>query len=74
MPRKKKPRGRPVENVLPPRIDARPEEIADAFFGFPAGRELSYIRETPEYRCGGCKVVVSYPDVLDREGRCSSCA
>ena len=74
MPRKKKPRGRPVEKVLPPRIDARPEEIADAFFQFPAGLEPRYLKETPEYRCVACKSVLSYPDVLDREGRCFGCA
>ena len=32
MPRKKKERGRPVEKGYPPRIDATPEEIAQAFF------------------------------------------
>ena len=72
MGRKKKERGRPVENVLPPRIDATPEEIADKFFQFPS--EPRYLRETPEYRCVSCKSVVSYPDVLDRAGQCSGCA
>lgn len=71
---RKKERGRPTEKVLPPRIDATPEEIADKFFQFPSGREPRYLRETPEYRCVGCKSVVSYPDVLDCKGQCSGCA
>ena len=34
MARPKKELGRPVENKLPPRIDATPEKIAEAFFRF----------------------------------------
>ena len=70
MPRPKKERGRPIENKLPPRIDASPEQIADAFFRFPVDRELP----RPEYRCGQCGEAVTYPAVLDRSGRCSKCA
>ena len=71
MPRQKKERGRPTENPLPPRIDARPEEIAEAFFRFPADK---VIKEDAEYRCGKCEQLVVYPAVLDRAGLCSKCA
>ena len=39
MPRPKKERGRPMENKLPPRIDATPEAIAEAFFPVSDGQE-----------------------------------
>ena len=71
MPRPKKERGRPTEHLLPPRIDATPEQIAEAFFRFPAGKKVD---EKREYRCQDCSAVVNYPAVLDRAGRCSKCA
>ena len=70
MPRKPKERGRPVEHPLPPRIDATPEEIAEAFFRFPMDQELP----EREYRCRQCGEVIHYPAVLDRDERCSRCA
>ena len=69
MSRKPEERGRPIENKLPPRIDASPEQIADAFFRFPVDRELAH----PEYHCGQCSEAVTYPAVLDRSGRCPKC-
>ena len=71
MPRPKKERGRPTENLLPPLIDATPEEIAEVFFRFPAGQR---VEEGQDYRCRECGEQINYPAVLDREGRCSSCA
>ena len=68
---KGKERGRPVENKLPPRIDATPEELAETFFRFPMGQKAE---EGREYRCGECGQEVNYPTVLDRKERCSNCA
>ena len=71
MPRPKKERGRPIENKLPPRIDATPEAIAEAFFRFPMGKKIDDGRG---YRCSQCGEEVNYPAVLDRKGWCSNCA
>ena len=71
MARPKKELGRPVENKLPPRIDATPEEIAEAFFRLPMGQK---VEEGRDYRCGECGQEVNYHAVLDRKGRCSNCA
>ena len=45
MPRKKKPRGRPPTKPMPERIDASPEQIAEAFLRLPADYEWQYLRE-----------------------------
>jgi hypothetical protein len=45
MPRKKKARGRPVSKPMPERIDATPEQIAEAFLRLPADHEWQYLRE-----------------------------
>ena len=45
MPRKKKARGRPVTKPMPERIDATPEQIAEAFLRLPADHEWQYLRE-----------------------------
>ena len=71
MPRKRKERGRPTEHPLPPRIDATPEEIAEAFFRFPTNGS---VKPREDYRCSDCGESVHYPDVLDRAGRCDPCA
>ena len=67
---KKKPRGRPVEKMYPPRIDATPEEIARTVLngGRPKARVLSRI-----YRCGACGRAVYYPLTLHNDGRCPEC-
>ena len=41
----RRPRGRPVEYPMPPRIDAPPEAIAKAFFRLPANHDWQYDKE-----------------------------
>ena len=69
MPRRKKERGRPMERRYPPRIDATPEEVAQAIFRAPPNKAI----EKREYRCLTCGRSVHYPDVLHRDNRCSEC-
>ena len=45
MPRKKRARGRPPVKPMPERIDATPEQIAEAFLRLPADYEWQYLRE-----------------------------
>ena len=45
MPRKKKARGRPPVKPMPERIDASPEQIAEAFLRLPADYEWQYLKE-----------------------------
>ena len=45
MPRKKKQRGRPPTKPMPERIDATPEEIAEAFLRLPTDYEWQYLKE-----------------------------
>ena len=71
--RKKKERGRPLKKRYPPRVDATPEEMAQAMFAMPAGRKWEYQETEPEYRCVDCKQAVHYPDTLYRDGRCETC-
>ena len=55
---------------LPPRIDATPEQIAQAFLGTPPNQA----RKAPaDYRCGDCGKEVEYPEVYSDAGRCESC-
>ena len=61
--------GRPGPKY-PPRIDATPEEIAERFLRVPGDAKV----EELEYRCAGCGEKVYYPDVLNRDDRCSVCA
>lgn len=51
----KRPRGRPVERPLPPRIDAPPEAIAQAFFRLPVNHDWQYLKdgEKPPRKSGG---------------------
>ena len=65
-------RGRPVEKKLPPRIDATPEQMAQAMFALPADHEWQYGPRTV-YRCVDCEKAVHYPDTLYRDGRCGDC-
>ena len=69
MPRHKKERGRPLERKYPPRIDATPEQIAQAFF---AASPDAVITER-EYRCRDCGRAVNYPETLYDDNRCSEC-
>ena len=72
MPRKKKERGRPAR-PLPPRIDATPEEIAEAVFRVKPTRKFNAKPTQPEYHCGECKRLVAYPETLYRDGLCKAC-
>ena len=73
MPKRKNERGRPMKKLYPPRVDATPEEMAQAMFSLPADHQWEYLESEPEYRCADCKQAVNYPDTLYRDGRCESC-
>ena len=70
MPRPKKERGRPLEKPYPPRIDATPEQLAQAFF---SGPQDTLSRSMPDYRCAVCRREVHYPESLYNDGRCEGC-
>ena len=60
----------PSKRKLPPRIDATPEEIAQAFLAAPPGVR----KDAPaEYRCRNCGKEVEYPEVCSDAGRCEGC-
>ena len=65
-------RGRPVEKKLPPRIDATPEQMAQAMFALPADHQWQYGPRTV-YKCVDCEKAVHYPETLYRDGRCGAC-
>ena len=74
MPRRKKERGRPVTRRLPPRIDAPPEQIAQAMFRLPANHRGRYERNGgAEYHCAAGQREVHYPETLYNDGRCQEC-
>ena len=73
MPRKPKERGRPIENPLPPKVDATAEEMARALFALPANHQWEYQKAQPVYRCSVCEQEISYPKTLYRDGRCETC-
>ena len=73
MARRKKEVGRPLERKYPPRIDATPEELAQAMFALPADHQWAYLEKEPEYRCADCGREVNYPETLYRDGRCEAC-
>ena len=73
MPKPKKERGRPLKRKFPPRVDATAEEMAQAMFSLPAGRDWEYLKAEPEYRCADCGQTVNYPETLYRDGRCEAC-
>lgn len=74
MPGRKKERGRPPSKTLPPRIQATPEQLAQAMFAMSADHKWKYLggKET-DYRCGRCENPVSYQEVLSRVGLCQGC-
>ena len=45
MPRRKKARGRPPVRPMPDRIDATPEQIAEAFLRLPTDYEWRYLKD-----------------------------
>ena len=71
--REKKERGRPLKKLYPPRVDATPEDMAQAMFAMPKDHKWKYQESEPEYRCVDCKQAVHYPDTLYRDGRCETC-
>ena len=65
-----------MKRPYPPRVDATPEEIAQAMFSLPAGHKWEYKeagRKGTVYRCVDCEREVNYPDTLYRDGRCETC-
>ena len=68
--RPKKERGRPLEKPYPPRIDATPEQLAQAFFG---SSQDTPKRSMSAYRCTVCRREVHYPETLYNDGRCQGC-
>ena len=70
MAERKRQRGRPAINPLPPRADATPEELVRAFFQGKPGDELDF---PMVYHCAECGEQVSFPDVLYRDKRCAEC-
>ena len=68
----KRKRGRP-ETGLPPRIDATPEQLAQAMFRLPANHQWEYLEDEPRYQCVQCERVVVYPEVLPDSGVCLDC-
>ena len=45
MPRRQKARGRPPVRLMPERIDATPEQIAEAFLRLPADYDQRYLKD-----------------------------
>ena len=65
--------GRP-SHPMPPRIEATPEQLAQAMFRLPADHQWEYLKDGPkEYRCVDCERPVKYPEVLYDDGRCQGC-
>ena len=72
--RRKKERGRPVTRRLPPRIDATPEQLAQAMLSLPANHRLRFEQDGgTEYRCARCNREVHYPETLYNDGYCEEC-
>ena len=46
----KRPRGRPIEKTMPPRIDASPEDIARAVVSQPFKKDWRYMKERESQR------------------------
>lgn len=66
--------GRPAIRLLPPRVDATPEEMARAIMNTPPKKEWQYEQDGGTvYRCKLCGKEVYYPDVLYRDDTCASC-
>ena len=74
MAKRKKALGRPMEKGYPPKIDASPEEIAQAMFKLPSGHTGQCENgEDKVYRCAACEREVYYPETLYGDGRCEAC-
>ena len=71
--RKKKERGRPLERRYPPRIDAKPGEIAAAVLNAKSPPRFGSAPKQSEYRCRDCDRLVEYPETLYQDGRCEQC-
>ena len=69
MSRRKKERGRPLERLYPPRIDATSEQLVQAMFNTPPDA----VFESREYRCSECGREVNYPETLYADNQCSDC-
>ena len=72
MPRQKKQRGRPPR-LLPPRIDATAEEIAERVLQVRPKRRFNDPPAQIGYKCGECNRLVAYPEILYQDGLCSGC-
>ena len=59
-----------MEKGYPPKIDASPEEIAQAMFRASPGTAIDAAKV---YRCKECAREVNYPEALCRDGRCEAC-
>ncbi len=73
MAKRKKELGRPMTRKNPPRIDATPEEMAQAMFALPKDYMWKYPEDEPDFRCVECKRPVHYPETLYRDERCEAC-
>ena len=73
MPRPKKERGRPLEHLYPPRIDATAEELAQTMLRRPVSPWAYEKGESTEYRCKACEKPVNYPETLYEGGLCANC-
>ena len=62
-----------MKRPYPPRVDATPEELAQAMFGLPTGHKFDHEQSEPEYRCSDCGREAGYPETLYRDGRCEAC-
>jgi hypothetical protein len=69
VPHKKKIVDRPAR-MLPPRIDASPEEMSRVLLN--AGRPKGPVKGR-DYHCVDCKRQVAYPETLYNDNRCESC-
>ena len=70
MAEQKRRRGRPTAHPLPPRADATPEELVQAFFQGKPGDEQDF---PAAYYCAECRERLSFPEVLYRDKRCKDC-
>ena len=62
--------GRPRKHLLPPRIDATPEEVAHVVLN--AGRPKGPFKPK-DYFCEACKRQVAFPETLYNDGLCEQC-
>ena len=77
MPKPKKERGRPLKRPYPPRVDATPEDMAQAMFSHTRRSQVGVPRKLARkgrcIRCADCEREVNYPETLYRDGRCETC-